>query len=139
MITDPALIGTNVALDAMGNITAGSGLKLAIFNAVSITGSPTIPAVGSTAAPFNAQRPATQTDVNNLKKAAAQAKQLVADIVNGALLPVMQHIADHGEITVTILGTGDHPIGTGALQTSTAAGSVTDPPDIDVDLVGTIR
>lgn len=136
-LLDPALLGDDVELDAAGNVTAGSGLKLDLYNAVPpLPWEQPIPVFGATSpAPYSAARPVAQADIDRVRAENARGRVLFAYLVNAWVEPLMKHVKDNLDAYVRIEGDPTRSGGgTDGLQTSTNNGDPTIAPLADVDL-----
>ncbi len=123
------VVGVDVVVDNDEVVTAGTGLKRTLYDAdVATISLPTLPTLGSTAAPWNTQRPVSQDDIDRVKEARVRVLQDAARRANaygGALVTYIQTNAK------AVVSTSDS---TQRMPASTAEDTPTKAPASNVEL-----
>jgi hypothetical protein len=86
---------------------SGSGLALALYTADAATRSlPTLPTLGSTAAPFRPERPVNADDVAQIETARFAALGEACRLANAYAGAIIGYLTAHSTVIVTVTGGG---------------------------------
>lgn len=118
----------------------GSGMALALYTSmVTFITLPTLPALGATAAPYSAARPATQTDINNAQAGRLTALRGVAAQANGIATGLVPYVTANAEVHVGSMAAHVTNESLGRTPNPNAADRAIEPPSypVDIPLAGT--
>lgn len=104
-----ALSAGSVTIDS-AEVATGSGLALAMYQAdVATRPLPTVPALGSTAAPWTAARPVSQADVDAVKAVRLATLEEAARLATAWAGAIVAHITANGHAVVNGVSLGRTP------------------------------
>jgi hypothetical protein len=95
---------------ASNDVATGSGLALAMYQAdVATRPLPTVPTLGSTAAPWTTARPVSQADVDGVKAARLATLQEASRLATAWAGAIVAHITANGHAVVSGVSVGRTP------------------------------